>query len=251
MTSNDLELFASGDRDADARQSVRHVLMASGLSLALWFVPYVGLVLYPIRLFVTYVHEICHALAAVVTLGSALEIEIFADASGLTYTLGGIGLVVSSAGYVGTPLVGATLLLLSARRRMVRPTLAAVGGVLVVAAILLGGNWLAWLAGAGLGATLVALGLKASAGTARFALSFLAIQCMLNALWDLKSLLWLSLASPVATDARNMAEATGGLVPAPVWTVLWAGIALAILAIAIHNYYSLTVRRPRGAGQPS
>jgi hypothetical protein len=251
VTSHDLDLLATDPRDDDARDSVRHVLVAAGLSLALWFVPYVGLVLYPIRLFVTYVHEICHALAAFVTLGSALEIEIFADASGLTYTLGGVGLVVSSAGYVGTPLFGALLLLLSSRRAAVRPALAATGGALLLAAVALGGNWLAWLAGVGLGAALVALGVKAKASTARFALSFLAIQCMLNALWDLKSLMWLSIASPVATDARNMAEATGGLVPAAAWTVLWAGIALAILAIAIHNYYSLTVRRPRGAGQPS
>lgn len=249
--SIDSELLLTDDRTADARESVRHVLVASGLSLLLWFVPFVGMALYPIRLFVTYIHEICHALAAIFTLGSALEIELFMDASGLTYTVGGLGIVVSSAGYIGTPLFGAALLLLSARRHLVRPALAITGSVLVLAAVLLGGNLLAWIAGVGIGVLLVALAAKASPRVARFALSFLAIQCMLNALWDLKSLMWLSVTSEVATDAQNMANATAGLVPAAVWTVLWAAIAIAVLAIAVHNYYTLTVRRPRGtAGQP-
>ena len=82
--TDDLDLLSVDPRADDSRESVRHVLVASGLSLALWFVPFVGFVLYPIRLFVTYVHEICHALAAVVTLGSPHVIELFWDASGVT-----------------------------------------------------------------------------------------------------------------------------------------------------------------------
>lgn len=241
---------ALDERADDARESVRLVLGASAVSLLLWFVPFVGLALYPIRLFVTYVHEICHALAAVATLGSVLEIELFWDTSGLTYTSGGLQAVISSAGYVGTPLVGAALLLLSARRRTVRPALLASGAALAVAALWLGGNMLAWLGGLGLGAALAVLGLKAGPRSARFALSFLAIQCILNALSDLKFLLWLSATSPAATDAQNMAEATYGVVPAAIWTLLWTVVALVILAVAVHNYYTLTMRRAPRRGQP-
>lgn len=231
-------------RAEDARESLRHVLAASAVTLALWFVPYVGLVLYPVRLFVTYVHEICHAAAALLTLGWPYEIEIYWDTSGVTMT-SGMNLVVASAGYVGAALVGATLLLLAARRSTVRPALTATGGVLLLATVWLGGNLLAWLAGLGLGAALVAIGLKASPRAARFVLSFLAIQCALNALSDLRTLFWLSTVSEARTDAQNMANATSGLVPAVVWTVLWAAVALAVLGVAVRMYYQATVSRVR------
>ncbi len=233
----------SNPRAEDARESLRLVLGASAITLVLWFIPFVGFVLYPIRLFVTYVHEICHAMAAVLTLGWPHEIEIYADTSGVTWTTSGISLVISSAGYVGTTVIGAALLLLAARRATVRPALVATGATLVVAALWLGGNVLAWVSGLGIGAALVAIGLKASPRVARFALSFLAIQCILNALSDLKTLLWLSTVSTAQTDAQNMATATGGLIPAVVWTVLWAGIALVALGVAVRLYYGATVSR--------
>ncbi len=251
MTVGGADPIAVASGRIDARESLRHVLAASVLSLVLWFVPLVGWALYPIRLFVTYVHEICHALASVLTGGWPERIEIYLNTSGITNTLGGSSLVISSAGYVGTPLVGAALLLLSARRWMVRPTLVATGGVLALSSVWLGGNALAWVAGLGIGSILVAIGLKASSPTARFVLSFLAIQCMLNALSDLKFLFWLSMSSPAATDAQNMAQATGGLVPAVVWTVLWAAVALGILGGATWLYYRTTARQSIDSlGQP-
>ncbi|MGB5038296.1 MAG: M50 family metallopeptidase, partial [Blastocatellia bacterium] len=86
----------------DALDSFRHVLAASALTFILWFIPFVGLILYPIRVFVTYVHELCHAFAAVLTLGWPMGIQIFMDTSGVTHTLGGSSLAISSAGYVCT-----------------------------------------------------------------------------------------------------------------------------------------------------
>ncbi len=81
---------------------------------------------------------------------------------------------------------------------------------------------------------------------ARFCLSFLAVQCMLNALADLKSLFLLSAVHPeIATDARLMAETTGGLVPSLVWTVVWAALALAVLGAALYAYYNAIVARGR------
>jgi len=238
----------------DARESFRTVMWASALTLVLWFVPYVGLVLYPLRLFVTYVHEICHAAAALLTGGWPHDIQIFLDTSGVTYTSGGLGIVISSAGYVGTPLVGAGLLLLASRRSAVRPALLGTAVVLAISAVALGGNVLAWASGLGLGAVIAALALKASPRSARFWLSFLAVQCILNALSDLRMLFWLSLpgaaAAEVHTDARNMSDATGGLVPAVVWTVLWAGIAVGVLVAAGRVYYVSTVKKSFGGGQP-
>jgi peptidase M50B-like protein len=240
--SSDFAGSGATSRAEDARESLHHLLAASLVTLVLWFVPYVGLALYPVRLFVTYVHEIGHAVAALLTMNLPYSIEIFWDTSGVTMT-SGMNLVIASAGYVGATIAGAALLLLAARRGTVRPALVVAGGALIVAAVWLGGNLLAWVAGLGIGAVLVALGLRASPRAARFALSFLAIQCMLDAFSDLKTLFWLSIGTEAQTDARNMSVATGGLVPAVVWTVLWAAIAVAVLAVAVRLYYRATVSR--------
>lgn len=235
--SIDMVEQSSGSREA--RESFRFVVIASALTLILWFIPYAGLVLYPIRLFVTYIHEICHALAAVLTFGWPREIEIYWDTSGVTMTEGGIRFVISSAGYLGATLAGAATLLLSARQRLVRPTMGLAGMFLILVAIFLGGNFLAVVGGIALGAGLVALAAKAPMRVAQFSLSFLAIQCMLNALSDLHTLFWLSVASSVQTDAQNMANAT--YIPAFIWTLLWSVMAAAILAAALRFYYLTTV----------
>jgi tellurite resistance protein TehA-like permease len=59
---------------------------------------------------------------------------------------------------------------------------------------------------------------------------------VLNALLDLKTVFFLSspFAPSVPTDAVNMAIATG--IPAFAWAVIWIGIALGILALAMRLY---------------
>jgi hypothetical protein len=84
---------------------------------------------------------------------------------------------------------------------------------------------------------LVLIARFASARVATFFVSFLAVQCVLNALFDLKTLLFMS--SPFAgmavhTDALNMARATG--IPAIFWTVAWIALALGILWFAMRLY---------------
>ena len=234
---------------SDARESFRLVLAASAVTLALWFIPYGELAIYPIRLFVTYVHEICHAAASIVTLGWPHEIVIYADGSGATRT-NNMNLLVASAGYVGTVASGAALLLVGARRRLVRPALVLTGAILALATAWLGGNPLAWIGGLGLAAALLVLGMKAPFGVARFALTFLAIQCMLNAFGDLRYLFWLSVSGSAQTDAQNMATATYGIVPAVVWSTIWAAVALAVLVATLRYYYVTTVRHSFGPGQP-
>ncbi|MCV5148411.1 M50 family metallopeptidase, partial [Escherichia coli] len=71
---------------------------------------------------------------------------------------------------------------------------------------------------------------------AMFLVSLLAAQCVMNALLDLKTVLFLSapFAPHVPTDAANMAEATG--IPAAFWSVVWIALALLILYYALRSY---------------
>src|SRR5438128_10884076 len=108
----------------ESRDGFKLLLFATALTVGLWFIPFANIATYPFRLFVTYVHETGHALAALLTLGSVRGMVIHPNGSGETYTLGGIRFIVSSAGYLGSTIFGALLLLLCHRGTIAKKMLA-------------------------------------------------------------------------------------------------------------------------------
>ena len=237
----------------DARPQATTLLVATGISILLWFIPYVEFLTYPFRIFVTFIHEGGHALAALFTGNSVSYLSVAPNASGETYsTYGGIisQTLISSAGYIGSMAFGALLLVLI--RKAVAARLVLLGcSIFVFTLTMIYGlikpifSMNAWsgipftlLAGTAISIGLVLIAKFATARVAAFFTSFLAVQCVLNALFDLKTVFFLS--SPfgptVPTDAVNMAHATG--IPAMFWTVIWIGLALGILWFAMRLYVS-------------
>ncbi len=237
----------------DARPQAMTLLLAAILSIALWFIPFAEILSYPFRIFVTFIHEGGHALAALATGNSVQSLSVAMNGSGETYTTqGGVisQMIVSSAGYITAMTYGALLLVLI--RRSVAARLVLVGSSLVVFALttifgvikpIMAGTWgsisglpFTLAAGVLISAGLFAVARFASARVATFLVSFLAVQCVLNALLDLKTVFFLSspFATTVPTDALNMANATG--IPALLWSVLWIAASVLILAIAVKQY---------------
>jgi hypothetical protein len=227
------------------------LLIAATISVLLWFIPYAEVLTYPFRIFVTFIHEGGHAIAALLTGNSVASLSVAPNASGETYSTSG-GLIsqvlISSAGYVGSMAFGALLLVLI--RRAVAARLVLLGSAILVFTLTMIFGLIkplftlnAWsgipftlLAG-----TIIAVGLFliarfASAKVATFFISFLAVQCVLNALLDLKTVFFLSspFSPTVQTDALNMANATG--IPAIFWTVIWIGLALGLLWFVMRLY---------------
>ena len=235
----------------DARPQAMTLLIAATISVVLWFIPFAEFLTYPFRIFVTFIHEGGHALAALLTGNSVASLSVATNASGETYTTQG-GLIsqvfISSAGYIGSMAFGALLLVLIRKAVAARIVLLSCG-ILIFALTMIYGLikpifWMtAWsgipftlFAGLFISASLILIAKFASARVATFFVSFLAVQCVLNALFDLKTVLFLS--SPfgptVPTDAVNMSRVTG--VPAILWTVIWIGMALGILWFAMRLY---------------
>ena len=71
-------------------------------------------VVYPFRLFVVFLHEISHGLAAVATGGSIVSIGLSFDEGGVCLTRGGWPFLILNAGYLGSLSWGALFLLLGA-----------------------------------------------------------------------------------------------------------------------------------------
>src|SRR2546426_8365206 len=237
----------------DARPQAMTLLLAAAVSVALWFVPFAEILSYPFRIFVTFIHEGGHAIAALITGNSVASLSVAMNASGETYTTSGgmwSQMLVASAGYLGAMTFGALLLVLI--RRSVGARLVLAGSSLLIFALtmifglvkpIFSGSWstlsglpFTLFAGIALSVGLFAIARFASLRVATFVVSLLAVQCVLNALLDLKTVFFLSspFATRVPTDAVNMANATG--IPAIIWAIIWIVIAFGILSIALRLY---------------
>ena len=222
----------------ETKESFRLLIWASVATIILWFIPFAEVVTYPIRLFVTFIHEAGHLLAAIASGGNVKEFEIYGNGSGVTYTSGGVRLLISSAGYLATTLYGTVLLLLLRRRNNARAIALVTGVLLALLTVLWGGNLLAWLIGAVIGTGCLVLALKGAPKLSHFLMSFLAVQCLLNAFYDLRTLMYLSaFESSALTDAQNMEASTGGLIPATLWALGWSMISLVMLVVTGYVYY--------------
>lgn len=237
----------------DARPQITLLLVATIITVALWFIPFADYLVYPIRLFVTFVHEGGHALAAVLTGGSVQSLTVSPDSSGLVkaYSSSSLAtLIFSSAGYLSATAYG--VLLLALIRWSVSPRKILFGSGIFVAlmTVLFGflapvfhifsgdisffGMAFTVFSGALITAGLVASARYASLKWANFFVGFLAVQCLLNSVFDLKNLLVVSTMTNSHNDAMNMAQVTG--LPALVWILIWIGISVLMISIGLRVY---------------
>jgi Peptidase M50B-like len=235
----------------DARPQAMTLLIAATISVVLWFIPFAEVLTYPFRIFVTFIHEGGHAIAALLTGNSVASLSVAMNASGETYTTQG-GLVsqffISSAGYISSMAFGALLLILIRRTIAARVVLLGSAAIIFALTMIYGffkplfsfDSWsgipFTLVAGLVLTAGLVLIARFATAKVATFFVSFLAVQCVLNALLDLKTVFFLAtpFAPAASTDAVNMANVTG--IPAIFWSALWITLALGILWFAMRMY---------------
>ena len=240
----------------DVKPQLTLLLIATVITIALWFIPYASILVYPIRLFVTFIHEGGHALMSLFTGGSVQSLTIASDGSGLTYSgssswLG--SLLVSSAGYLGTTFFGVLMLALIRFNVSARKVLLGCGILIGTLTLFFGlispmFNFLSLqvgissvlftiVTGALIAAGLLALAKFASPRVASFAVAFLAIQCLLNALGDLKTLFFINSpfsGSDIMNDAGNMQAATG--LPGIVWVLIWIGISIVMITVGMRLY---------------
>jgi hypothetical protein len=240
----------------DAKPQVWLLLVATIITVALWFIPFADYLVYPIRLFVTFIHESSHALVGFLTGGSVQSLTIASDGSGVVYSApsGFFGqILTSSAGYLGTTAFGVLLLFLMRRTFSPNKVLMGIGAFVAFVTLFFGilmpffnifslnvsilSVMFTVFCGVLLSAGIFALGKYASLKTANFAVAFLAVQCLLNAFLDLKNLFFINaplIGSDLQNDATNMANATG--LPGIVWVFIWIGLSILMISIGLRVY---------------
>ena len=240
----------------DAKPQVKLLLLATLITVVLWFIPYADYLVYPVRLFVTFIHEGSHVLASLLTGGSVRSMTVLSDGSGMVESLTSSPLsvlITSSAGYLGAIAYGTLLLFMIRRAYSARIILAASAGFVGLMTVLFGLFAPLWnvfsidfsipslaftvVAGAFLTAALLAVAKYASDWWANFTLAFLAVQCLLNAVYDLTTLFVINsplVGSHIHSDAANMTQVTG--VPSIVWVMIWIGVSILLVSVGLRVY---------------
>jgi hypothetical protein len=207
--------------------------IAVAVSLILSLTPYGGILLYPFKLFTTWVHECSHAMAALFVGGRVRSIIIRPNTSGLTQSLvpdtrlaQGI---VASAGYLGAAAVGCLLMAATRVEKWAHHILLTLGVCMLITLVF----WMRNLFGAGVvlawGLALIVLARHGVANAVRFFLSLLAIQVALNAVYDVRVLFLIDRGG--ASDAATM-EALFVL-PSWVWATSWMLMSLMMLGATL------------------
>lgn len=171
--------------------------------------------LYPVTLLVTFLHELGHALGALLTGGAVDGMQINADGSGYTITRGGNQGVVLMGGYLGSALLGNLLFRIGARHRQItQQALLVLAGLMLLAGLV----WFESFASTGL---LWGFGLL---------LGFVALKTK----WDQDVLMFLGLAAVLyiiqdfnvgpKSDLAMYGQVVG-FFPSQIWMYIWLSIA--------------------------
>ncbi len=243
----------SQKEDFTPRQTLTLIGLAGVVTLLIALMPWLSLLNYPFRLLLTMVHELGHGLAALLTGGRFIRYVVFPNGAGLAYTAGGWRFVVIPAGYLSVALFGAVLILVGRSHRWSRIAMGIIGGALLLLSLRFGipsifsenllSGLLTTISGIIFGALFVWVAFKAAPGWIVFLLHLVAIQAGLMAFSDLTTVIGLSTRffNMPANDARSMAELT--YIPALVWAVLWAVVALVLIGGTIWTTWLKPARK--------
>jgi len=247
----------------DDRAELRTLAFALLASLLLWNLPFGGGLLYPFKLLATWFHEMSHGLIMILTGAQLDHVLIYRDTSGLSYAVWAIEPVgtaaIAAAGYMGTPLWGAVLLVTTPTAKSARRALLVTAALMLATAIFVvtptpEGDRFGVYVTAAMGCAIVACAMFLPARVRVFCAHFIAAQACINALLDIRVLFRpMQVVNGVVagnSDASAMADATFGTrAPWAVWfwASVWLAWSLAVLFVALRVSGSRASKR---AAQP-
>lgn len=238
------------------RQTLLIALLAFGFAFVLWNIDEVDrlitqrfqlgaetldleMLVYPLRLFVTFIHEAGHVLAALITGGQVQGFTVSPNETGWAKVSGGDLALILPAGYLGAALFGSLLFFLSNRApRQVRGLSIFIGLSMILPTVIYArpdqtGSLTAFSIGMGFGLAMVVIGWAASPPINLFALNTLAIMTALHAVFDDLRRLIGNADADRHNDAAQFAERLSLFSPSAV-AFIWAVAAVAMLGVAIY-----------------
>jgi len=210
------------------------------VTAALYTIPYVRALAWPLVLLSTLAHELGHGLAAAVLGGRFEALRMYPDASGVATWSGPLGRIgvamVAGAGLVGPALAAFCMLAFGRTPRGARMMLGCVGTGLVVVALLVARNPFGFVFILLLAGTLIAVATR-SDRLAQMTVVLIAVQLAL-AVFSRSDYLFtqtaMTSAGPAPSDVTVMASAL--LLPYWFWGILCGALSLALLAAGARRF---------------
>jgi hypothetical protein len=225
------------DEVLDSQYRIWVYLVAAGVAVALWDTS----VIKPFRVFVVLVHEMGHATAALLTGGSIVELRTNWDESGHANTIGGFVPLISSAGYVGSAMLGSAIIYIGSWPIIHRISVAVVGGAALAASLLFSPLFsVDFLFGVASGLILLIVSIHFGRA-ARWLAAWIGVMLCLYSLYDFRTDLW---ENPSATDAGILAAYWGIPLLAYPIALVWAGFSIAVMGLALRSV-------DRGSSRPN
>ena len=200
------------------------------------------LFVYPLKIFVVFMHEVSHGLAAIVTGGKIVGLQINPQQGGHALTQGGSRFWTLTAGYLGSLLWGGLILLLAARTHLDKAISIIIGVGMVAISIGVGEGEFTYLFGIGFGVVLLAVGFFLPEVVNDWILRIIGVTSCLYAILDIKSDVLDR--SHLRSDARMLSEVTG--FPTVFWGILWI-----LIAIGLTLWFLYLAGKPIAVAEPT
>jgi hypothetical protein len=214
-----------------------------GSTIWLWNTP----ALYLIKLFVVLLHEISHGLAAVLTGGEILRIEVNELIGGYCQYRGGNRFVVASAGYLGSLLWGGVILIVASRTDYSPQLGTFIAAVMLIVTLLWIRNTFGILYTAGSAVMLFVMCRFLPQWAVRIVIQFLGTASCMYVIMDI--VYDLLLYPQEGSDAHTLSQLTG--IGAYFWGVLWMLIALVMILYSFYLAGSHNLQSNQSTTRPS
>ncbi len=191
------------------------------------------IILFPIKLFVVFLHEVSHAVAAIITGGSVIKMDVGLDLSGKCELTGGNTFVIASAGYLGSFLFGAFLFYSAYSKKYINLSIITITIIVVLFSVNLITTPIVQILSIIFSCGLLISMKYAPANFNKYLLIVLGLISCLYVVYDIKEDILSHTA--VNSDASIIENITG--IPALVWGFLWFSISLLGLFFLFKSAY--------------
>ena len=229
-------------RDAEGARARTALAGATAVCVLVPFLPYGGIVGYPILLLSTLAHELGHGLTAMLVGLEFNAFSLYADGSGVAIIGGRAGRLSRAAtaagGLTGPAVAGALLFWLSARARLAQIALMVFGTLMLAACVLLIRNVFGLVFVGAVGGSLLYVGMRFGTGLAQFTAALLAVQMALSVFARADYLfteIAMTSAGAMPSDVAQLADLL--ILPYWFWGFVCGGISVGVLVLGLSAFW--------------
>ncbi len=217
-------------------EQVGRLILAGFVVIALPSLPLGNYLIYPFMILTTWFHEMGHGLTAMMMGQDFVQLQIFSDGSGVAESMVAEDIspfaraTMAAGGPLAPSIVGAGLILASAREKFWRPALWIMAAAIFASVIIYVRSPTGYAVLPLVAAFLAVIAWKASAGIARFTLQFLGVLAAMSMLRDFNYLF----TEQAVIGGQQMLSDTGQI-EASLWLPhwFWATLIITISAVMV------------------